>query len=110
MFVGRFNASNLAAVYGACGVLRIPSDEAMVALSSLRPVAGRFQPFRSANGVTAIVDYAHTPDALVNVLATISEVAPEGAADHHRLRLRRKPRQGQSAHSWQKPPPTAPTQ
>ena len=80
MFVGRFNASNLAAVYGACVLLGIPSDEAMVALSSLRPVAGRFQPFRSANGVTAIVDYAHTPDALVNVLDTIGEVAPEGAA------------------------------
>lgn len=80
MFVGRFNASNLAAVYGACVLLGIPSDEAMVALSSLRPVAGRFQPFRSANGVTAIVDYAHTPDALVNVLDTIGEVAHEGAA------------------------------
>ena len=80
MFVGRFNASNLAAVYGACVLLGIPSDEAMVALSSLRPVAGRFQPFRSKNGVTAIVDYAHTPDALVNVLDTIGEVAPEGAA------------------------------
>ena len=65
MFVGRFNASNLAAVYGACVLLGIPSDEAMVALSSLRPVAGRFQPFRSANGVTAIVDYAHTPDAQI---------------------------------------------
>ncbi len=79
MFVGRFNASNLAAVYGACLMLGIPADEALVLLSSLRPVAGRFQPFRSTDGVTAIVDYAHTPDALINVLDTIAEVAPEGA-------------------------------
>lgn len=79
MFVGRFNASNLAAVYGACVLSGIPSDEAMVSLSSLRPVAGRFQPVRSSEGVTAIIDYAHTPDALVNVLDTIVEVAPEGA-------------------------------
>ena len=75
MFVGRFNASNLAAVYGACILLGIPADEAAVVLSSLRPVAGRFQPFRSDDGVTAIVDYAHTPDALINVLDTIAEVA-----------------------------------
>jgi len=80
MFVGRFNASNLAAVYGACVLLGIPSDEAMLALSSLTPVTGRFQPVRSPKGVTAIIDYAHTPDALVNVLDTIVEVAPEGAS------------------------------
>ncbi|MBO4943238.1 MAG: UDP-N-acetylmuramoyl-L-alanyl-D-glutamate--2,6-diaminopimelate ligase [Muribaculaceae bacterium] len=79
MFVGRFNASNLAAVYGACVLSGIPADEAMLALSSLRPVTGRFQPVRSTEGVTAIIDYAHTPDALINVLDTIVEVAPEGA-------------------------------
>ena len=48
--------------------------EALTAMSSLRPVAGRFQPIVSTKGVTAIVDYAHTPDALVNVLDTINEV------------------------------------
>ena len=80
MFVGRFNASNLAAVSGAALMLGIASDEALVLLSRLRPVAGRFQPVRSERGVTAIVDYAHTPDALVNVLDTIAEVRPEGAS------------------------------
>ena len=75
MFVGRFNASNLAAVYGAATLLGVKRDELLVLMSRLVPVAGRFQPFRSADGVTAIVDYAHTPDALINVLDTIREVA-----------------------------------
>lgn len=79
MFVGRFNASNLAAVYGATRLLGVPKDEALLYMSRLVPVAGRFQPFRSPDGVTAIVDYAHTPDALVNVLDTIAEVAREDA-------------------------------
>ena len=79
MFVGRFNASNLAAVYGASLLLGYPREEVLVNISRLRPVAGRFQPFRSPKGVTAIVDYAHTPDALVNVLDTIDEVKPEGS-------------------------------
>ncbi len=78
MFVGGFNASNLAAVYGAALMLGIPRDELLVLMSRLVPVAGRFQPFRSSDGVTAIVDYAHTPDALINVLDTIAEVAGEG--------------------------------
>ena len=77
MFVGRFNASNLAAVYGAASLLGVPQDELDVLMSRLTPVAGRFQPFRSANGITAIVDYAHTPDALVNVLETIREVGQD---------------------------------
>lgn len=77
MFVGRFNASNLAAVYGAASLLGVPQDELDVLMSRLTPVAGRFQPFRSADGVTAIVDYAHTPDALVNVLETIREVGQD---------------------------------
>ncbi|MBD5174601.1 MAG: UDP-N-acetylmuramoyl-L-alanyl-D-glutamate--2,6-diaminopimelate ligase [Bacteroidales bacterium] len=79
MFVGRFNASNLAAVYGAACLLGVPRQEALVCMSRLMPVAGRFQPFRSADGVTAIVDYAHTPDALINVLDTIAEVAADEA-------------------------------
>ena len=74
-FVGRFNASNLAAVYGAARLLGVPAEELPVLMSGLAPVAGRFQPFRSADGVTGIVDYAHTPDALINVLDTICEVA-----------------------------------
>ena len=76
-FAGRFNASNLAAVYGAARFLGVPGHELPVLMSRLCPVAGRFQPFRSADGVTAIVDYAHTPDALINVLDTIREVAGE---------------------------------
>ena len=73
-FVGRFNASNLAAVYGAGVLLGFESQDVLRAISEMRPVEGRFQPFRSATGVTAIVDYAHTPDALKNVLETIKEV------------------------------------
>lgn len=79
-FTGRFNASNLAAVFGAATLLGFSDTQNLLRLMSmLVPVAGRFQPFRSANGVTAIVDYAHTPDALVNVLDTIREVAPSPA-------------------------------
>lgn len=73
-FAGRFNASNLTAVYGAARLLGVDEDTALRAVSQLVPVAGRFQPFTSADGVTAIVDYAHTPDALVNVLDTINEI------------------------------------
>ena len=79
-FTGSFNASNLAAVYGAAILLGVPRDEAGVLMSRLHPVAGRFQPFRSENGITAIVDYAHTPDALINVLDTIRDVLPDGAS------------------------------
>jgi len=71
-FAGRFNASNLIAVYGAARLLGMQRHEAMTAISALHPVAGRFQCFHAA-GITAIVDYAHTPDALVNVLDTIRE-------------------------------------
>ena len=73
-FVGRFNASNLLAVYGATCMLGKPADEVLRVLSLLRPVAGRFDALRSKRGYTAIVDYAHTPDALVNVLNAIHEV------------------------------------
>lgn len=78
LFAGRFNASNLAAVYGAALLLGWPREEVLRAVSALHPVAGRFQPFRSADGVTAIVDFAHTPDALVNVLDTIAEIVSDG--------------------------------
>ncbi|MBO7610217.1 MAG: UDP-N-acetylmuramoyl-L-alanyl-D-glutamate--2,6-diaminopimelate ligase [Muribaculaceae bacterium] len=73
-FVGRFNAYNLTCVYGAAILLGLHPDEILVKMSQLEPVAGRFQTIRSRHGYTAIVDYAHTPDALVNVLNTINEV------------------------------------
>ncbi|MDE6325169.1 MAG: quinolinate synthase NadA, partial [Duncaniella sp.] len=74
MFTGRFNAYNLTAVYGACCLLGWNPEEVLVNMSRLVPVAGRFQTFHSADGVTAIVDYAHTPDAVVNVLNAIRDV------------------------------------
>ena len=74
LFTGRFNAYNLTAVYGATILMGRPVDETLVNMSRLVPVAGRFQSVRSADGVTAIVDYAHTPDAVVNVLQAIREV------------------------------------
>lgn len=77
MFTGRFNAYNLTAVYGACCLLGWKPQEVLVNLSRLVPVAGRFQAVRADNGVIAIVDYAHTPDAVVNVLETIREVGPK---------------------------------
>ncbi|MDD4247364.1 MAG: UDP-N-acetylmuramoyl-L-alanyl-D-glutamate--2,6-diaminopimelate ligase, partial [Dysgonamonadaceae bacterium] len=73
-FVGVFNVYNLLAVYGTAVLLGLPTDDLLVTLSSLKSVAGRFQTIRSPHDVTAIVDYAHTPDALVNVLNAIHEV------------------------------------
>ena len=77
-FTGRFNAYNLTAVYGASILIGWNPEEVIVNMSRLVPVAGRFQTLRSPEGVTAIVDYAHTPDALVNVLDTIRDIV--GAA------------------------------
>lgn len=71
---GRFNAYNLLAVYGAAILLGEDSDAVLVALSTLKPVTGRFETLVSPKGYTAIVDYAHTPDALVNVLSTIHDI------------------------------------
>lgn len=73
-FVGRFNVSNLLAVYAATVMLGVNREEALVQLSAMMPVNGRFETIRSSQGVTAIVDYAHTPDALINVLQTINDV------------------------------------
>lgn len=73
-FVGRFNVSNLLAVYGTCIMLGVEPQEALIQLSAMKPVNGRFETIRSPKGVTAIVDYAHTPDALENVLTTINDV------------------------------------
>jgi UDP-N-acetylmuramoyl-L-alanyl-D-glutamate--2,6-diaminopimelate ligase len=72
--IGRFNAYNLLAVYGVSILLGLDSAEALRHLSELENVTGRFQYFISKGGVTAIVDYAHTPDALKNVLETINEI------------------------------------
>lgn len=73
-FIGKFNVSNLLAVYGAAVMLGKDPQDILVVLSTLHSVAGRLEPIRSKEGVTAVVDYAHTPDALVNVLTTLREV------------------------------------
>lgn len=73
-FVGRFNVSNLLAVYASAIMLGEERDEVLRVLSSLRPVNGRFEAIRSPQGFSAIVDYAHTPDALENVLVAIGEI------------------------------------
>ena len=73
-FVGRFNVSNLLAVYGAAIMLGHAPEEVLRVLSTLLPVNGRFEAIRSPQGFSAIVDYAHTPDALENVLAAINEI------------------------------------
>ena len=77
-FLGRFNAYNLTAVYATALLLGADRDEVLRILSELTSVSGRFEYVRSADGVTAIVDYAHTPDALQNVLRTIDEIRREG--------------------------------
>lgn len=73
-FIGKFNVSNLLAVYGAAVMLGKQPDDVLVVMSTLHSVSGRLEPIRSPEGFTAIVDYAHTPDALENVLAAIHEV------------------------------------
>lgn len=73
-FIGKFNVSNLLAVYGAACMLGKDPEEILIILSTLHSVNGRFDAIRSKEGKTAIVDYAHTPDALVNVLNAIHEV------------------------------------
>ncbi len=73
-FIGKFNVSNLLAVYGTAIMLGKKAEEILVALSTLKNVNGRLEPIASPEGYTAIVDYAHTPDALENVLMAIHEV------------------------------------
>ena len=73
-FIGKFNVSNLLAVYGAAVMLGKKPEDILVVMSTLKSVAGRLEPIRSKDGVTAVVDYAHTPDALENVLKAIHEV------------------------------------
>lgn len=73
-FVGRFNVSNLLAVYAASLLLGQTPEDTLRVLSTLKPVNGRFETIRSPKGFSAVVDYAHTPDALENVLTAINEI------------------------------------
>ncbi len=80
-FIGKFNVSNLLAVYGTAIMLGKKSEDILVALSTLKSVNGRLEPITSPEGYNAIVDYAHTPDALENVLMAIHEVL-DGKGGH----------------------------
>ena len=73
-FLGRFNAYNLLTVYGAAVLLGFDKEEVLAHLSTLRPVSGRFETVVAKDGTTAIVDFAHTPDALENIIRTIDEL------------------------------------
>ncbi len=73
-FIGEFNASNLLAVYAASELLGAAKEEILTILSDLHPVTGRLEVIRSPGGICGIVDYAHTPDALVNVIDTINKI------------------------------------
>lgn len=73
-FIGKFNVSNLLAVYGAAVMLGKHPEDILLVMSTLHSVSGRLEPIRSPEGYTAVVDYAHTPDALENVLNAIHEV------------------------------------
>ncbi|MGN0033015.1 MAG: UDP-N-acetylmuramoyl-L-alanyl-D-glutamate--2,6-diaminopimelate ligase [Candidatus Limimorpha sp.] len=72
--VGRFNASNLLAIYGAASLLGMDDDELLCELSKLHGAPGRFQIVSSKDNIIGIVDYAHTPDAIENVLSTINDI------------------------------------
>jgi UDP-N-acetylmuramoyl-L-alanyl-D-glutamate--2,6-diaminopimelate ligase len=74
MLTGRFNVSNLLAIYAAALELGKDAEETLRVLSTMKPVSGRFETIHSKEGVSAVVDYAHTPDAIKNVLGTINEV------------------------------------
>lgn len=73
-FLGKFNAYNLLGVYATALLLEMDKTEVLTGISALKPVNGRFEHLRSQQGITAIVDYAHTPDALINVIETINEI------------------------------------
>ncbi len=73
-FIGKFNAYNLTSVYATAILLNQQKEEVLLQLSKLTPVNGRFEYFVSDNGITAVVDYAHTPDALENVISSILEI------------------------------------
>ncbi len=75
--LGKFNSYNLLAVWSACSLLGFDVNKVNKILEEIKPPRGRFEYFTSSSGVTAIVDYAHTPDALENVLETIKEIKQE---------------------------------
>ncbi len=77
-FIGDFNAYNLLAVYATACLLGISEEEALVGLSLLTPVAGRLDTYVSGGEITAVIDYAHTPDALKNVLETLTGIVKDG--------------------------------
>ena len=77
-FLGRFNAYNLLTVYGAAVLLGFDKDVVLEHLSMLRPVSGRFETVIAKDGTTAVVDFAHTPDALENIINTIDELRQSG--------------------------------
>ena len=77
-FLGRFNAYNLLTVYGAAVLLGFEREEVLAHLSMLRPVSGRFETVVAKDGTTAVVDFAHTPDALENIINTIDELRTDG--------------------------------
>ena len=77
-FLGRFNAYNLLTVYGAAVLLGFDKEEVLAHLSMLRPVSGRFETVLAKDGTTAVVDFAHTPDALENIINTIDELRTDG--------------------------------
>ena len=72
--IGRFNAYNILTIYAAALMLGQRKEEVLTAISALQSVSGRFEYIRAADGTTAVVDYAHTPDALENVIETIEEI------------------------------------
>lgn len=74
LLTGRFNISNLLAIYAAAVELGKDPEEVLCVLSTLKPVSGRFEALHSKDGITAIVDYAHTPDAVKSILCTVKEV------------------------------------
>ena len=77
-FLGKFNAYNLLTVYGAALLLGFDKEEILAHLSMLRPVSGRFETVLAKDGTTAVVDFAHTPDALENIINTIDELRTDG--------------------------------
>lgn len=76
-FIGAHNAYNLTAVYGAATLLGADPEEILENISRLEPVKGRMEYVKGGNNITAVVDYAHTPDALQNVLSTLRNVDPD---------------------------------
>jgi len=76
--IGGFNAYNMLAIYSALRLLGFDKAEVLTEISNATAVAGRFEYLKSATGITAVVDYAHTPDALQNVIDTINEIRNEG--------------------------------